>query len=71
MTIICMYNHDLSTIGLFLGTDDGRSLCLMAHFGWLSVINRSGIGAIDPSGNSKRNYSVLGANYSRRPGRNF
>ena len=26
---------------------------------------------LPPSGNSKRNYSVLGANYSRRPGRNF
>ena len=50
MIIICVYDHDSSAIGLFLGTDGGRSLCSMADSGSLSVINRSAtdcIGAID------------------------
>ena len=44
------HDHDSSAIGLFLSTDGNRSLCSMADSSWLSVINRSDVGAIDLAG---------------------
>ena len=50
-----------------------RDIKHRVNFHGCGELQSVGLGAnsFDTSGNSKRNYSVLGANYSRRPGRNF
>ena len=46
MIMIRAHKCDRRHFRLFLGIDDGKCLCSMADFGWLSVINRSAIGCV-------------------------